>query len=419
MTECDKTDHWANLASTLGAEPAPEPERSIEAPTEPPPPMAIWEEAECECPEIAPVAEEMEPVERLAEESPFAEEHEVVEDLDLPAAEPPVAEVPALQPPAPEPARKPVSTANWDGLAAELGIVPIEPPPPPPARRPVAEKLAAEKPRRSRPMPPSAFAPEPKAEETAKVTEAVSDPADDLSDVADDLAIGAEEEEFAEVAHESVAEEEDSVGEGSVAEDSAAEEEEKRGRRRRRRRRRSAMHGLSRKPRRQRRRMICARMRAPEVMESLDFDDEVEGDDESSPAETPETPREPRERRRRRRRGSRRERPAAESDVSEPLEADEFESTDLEVERDLEAEEPFGGEAAVREPAEDYDGDLPAGEDDEDGDDQPRLGFRNIPTWEDAVGTIIAKNMEARAKNPGGGRQGQGRGRGGRGNRRR
>ena len=60
------------------------------------------------------------------------------------------------------------------------------------------------------------------------------------------------------------------------------------------------------------------------------------------------------------------------------------------------------------------------GEDDEDGGESPRIGFRNIPTWQDAIGVMIAKNMESRARNPGGsrgpgGRGGGGRGRGGRG----
>ena len=60
----------------------------------------------------------------------------------------------------------------------------------------------------------------------------------------------------------------------------------------------------------------------------------------------------------------------------------------------------------------DFDGD----EDDEDGDESPRIGFRNIPTWQDAIGVMIAKNLESRSRNPGGSR-GPG-GRGGRGERR-
>jgi hypothetical protein len=65
-------------------------------------------------------------------------------------------------------------------------------------------------------------------------------------------------------------------------------------------------------------------------------------------------------------------------------------------------------------------------EDETDGDQRaPRLGFRGIPTWEEAVGLIINKNIEARAKQPSGGSS-HGRGnrgprdkRGGRGGKRR
>ena len=40
------------------------------------------------------------------------------------------------------------------------------------------------------------------------------------------------------------------------------------------------------------------------------------------------------------------------------------------------------------------------GESDEDGGESPRIGFRNIPTWQDAIGVMIAKNMESRSRNP-------------------
>ena len=40
------------------------------------------------------------------------------------------------------------------------------------------------------------------------------------------------------------------------------------------------------------------------------------------------------------------------------------------------------------------------------------IKHRNIPTWDEAVGMVIATNMEARAKNPNGGSRGRGRGRG-------
>jgi len=65
-------------------------------------------------------------------------------------------------------------------------------------------------------------------------------------------------------------------------------------------------------------------------------------------------------------------------------------------------------------------GDTPADSDqaeafDEEGDEDgvsARVGFRGIPTWDEAVGMIVAKNLESRAKRPGGG-NGAPRGRGG------
>ena len=56
---------------------------------------------------------------------------------------------------------------------------------------------------------------------------------------------------------------------------------------------------------------------------------------------------------------------------------------------------------ADAEEGDDFDHDEDGDEGDE-GDESPRVGFRNIPTWHDAIGVMIAKNMEARAKNPGG-----------------
>jgi hypothetical protein len=51
------------------------------------------------------------------------------------------------------------------------------------------------------------------------------------------------------------------------------------------------------------------------------------------------------------------------------------------------------------------------GEGDEDGDGKPgKLSHRAIPTWEQAIGLMVATNMESRAKNPGAGKP-RGRGR--------
>jgi len=49
-------------------------------------------------------------------------------------------------------------------------------------------------------------------------------------------------------------------------------------------------------------------------------------------------------------------------------------------------------------------------DEDDDGGESPRIGFRNIPTWQDAIGMMIAKNMESRSRNPGSARGPNGRG---------
>ncbi len=69
---------------------------------------------------------------------------------------------------------------------------------------------------------------------------------------------------------------------------------------------------------------------------------------------------------------------------------------------------PLGGDGSV----DDDEGDLDAGA--EGGLD--KNSHRAIPSWEDAIGMIVAGNMESRSKNPkAGAPRGRGRGRGGRG----
>ena len=43
------------------------------------------------------------------------------------------------------------------------------------------------------------------------------------------------------------------------------------------------------------------------------------------------------------------------------------------------------------------------GDNEQAGDNRRRVGFRGIPTWEEAVGLVITKNIEARSKRSGGG----------------
>jgi ribonuclease E len=75
---------------------------------------------------------------------------------------------------------------------------------------------------------------------------------------------------------------------------------------------------------------------------------------------------------------------------------------------------------------EDLEMDLDIGEDEEGGDEgqsraEPaeRAGFRGIPTWEETVGMLITKNMEARSRRPEGGSSYGRNSRGGQGGRRR
>jgi hypothetical protein len=130
--------------------------------------------------------------------------------------------------------------------------------------------------------------------------------------------------------------------------------------------------------------------------------------------EGPERPR--RRRRRRKRRIPAREQEAADSS-EDPLQ--QAAGADEEL---LEREE-FGGEeelAGARGPVEGGEAghvaeDEPPGDLSDLDDDVERASHHGIPTWEEAVGVVIAANMEARAKNPGGSSRNRGgRGRGGR-----
>ncbi len=77
--------------------------------------------------------------------------------------------------------------------------------------------------------------------------------------------------------------------------------------------------------------------------------------------------------------------PSAQPSDDEPLDADveDLLQTDVIAGEGVEVDEEMGEEAG---------GDRPA-----------RLGFRGIPTWEEAVGMLITKNIEARARRPAGG----------------
>jgi hypothetical protein len=342
MTDEGKADHWAALASILGAEPPP-----AEQPAEKPP-------------QAAPPAAEAEPVELPQASRTFV--------------------APAAQ-----------RTLNdWGRLAESLGIeVPLEvPEPSPPAARQVAPTEAVEilPPEEVPSSPPMVALESVYAElESVEVTEIL--PAG--GEVSGGL--------FGSVDTEA----------GSV-EATDREDRERPGRRRRRRRRRG------------RRPDDATAAAAPEMEDvELELPEAPEDAEELAPLEeaeelleAPAVEREGEEgpeRPRRRRRRRKRKLPARDEEAVEsgedPLEqaADAREELD-EQEEPVEREEP--GPVAEDESS----GDL-SDLDDEGG----RASHHGIPTWEEAVGIVIAANVEARAKNAGGSSRNRGgRGRGSR-----
>jgi hypothetical protein len=359
MADQGKSDHWAELASVLGAEPVPVEEKK---------------------------EEQVEGTETLMAGLG-------VEDPGEPAPPPRSFLPPVSAAPSPPPRRK-VAPPNWDQLASDLGVAPTEVAHPvPPLPKPAVDKPPFEKPVFMSPLP---------EEEPTEMADVLSDAAEGLSEVAEELATVVEE----------------------LADVVEAPATEKKGRRRRKRRRRSRDEEPARDamPRDEEESVFPA---SAEEAAAMDEDLEREESGEVEPfVPFSEEPRpEGGSRRGRRRRRGRRER--VESREGVPSD-DEAEVEEGEVDQFEDAEFAEGDEGDEPLPAESFGstGDFDEGDEDEDededGDDQsPRVGFRNIPTWDEAVGLMIAKNMESRAKNPGGGRgPGGNRGRGNRGRRR-
>jgi hypothetical protein len=146
--------------------------------------------------------------------------------------------------------------------------------------------------------------------------------------------------------------------------------------------------------------------------DDLETLDELFGDAEETAAEATETSgeEEPRRRRRRRRRRSRRGERAEEGAAAGEAESGELEDEELEESAALDdeadeeeefmpRERPRRRAAATAEEPDDEGDEL------DDGEEGGRPAHRKIPTWDEAVGIVIANNMEARAKSPGGGRR--------------
>jgi hypothetical protein len=361
MTDEGRPDHWADLASLLGATPLP-----AEPPAE-------------KRPETAPPTTEPEQVEPPRASRTFA--------------------APAGQ----------RTVSDWGKLAESLGIaVPLEVHVPelvPPAVRQVARTEAVEIPPPEKvPVSPPAVALESvdAGLETIEVTDILPQgggvPADFFSSV--DTETG-------------------------PVETTDRGERDRPGRRRRKRRRRARRPDDS---------PAAATSETPDVdLELPELAEEAESQEaesrdalqepgdvwERSAAEPEEEgPERPRRRRRRRKRripGRDEQSAEAESAEGEQSEEEPLEPESPATEPWPEQREPAPEE---RQAAANQRGraaeEEPSGELSDLDDDVERAAHHGIPTWEEAVGVVIAANMEARTKNPGSPRNRGGRGRGGR-----
>ncbi len=310
------------------------------------------------------------------------------------------SEEPAAQQPspvAPPPVHKPVhherkaapQTADWDLLASELGIAPaapaappaaaaITPPAPAPAApsapEPVEPELESILPWTPKPDPLAAlFGPLPEREPHETPPSEKPEESPNFFDERFDF-----EEPYDLLESSDSEKTEEATGEESES------TEEKRPRRRRRRRRR----GRGGEQRRETE--TTSDERSDESIselgvvsaeeESADVDQRQPVGEESEREETGER----RPRRRRSRRGrNRRETESAPRASGEKAGSDE----------DLDHAEPH-----------DVGDEFDLGEEGSAEGEQPaRMGFRGIPTWDEAVGLLIDKNIEARSKRPAGG----------------
>ena len=377
-------DHWASLATNLGAEPAPEEPKQV-APQETPD-AAV----EAQTAQSAPPQSSFQPA--------------------------------AKRTPAP---RRPARPAAWDQLAGDLGIAAVPPPPPPQtaaSRAPahLERPKAAVEAERTRELPAAALTREPPkeigeldivdaelslpawSELQPPATEPKSYEPQEALDIMDETA-----DEFADEKGEAPAPTEPAGGE-------AATEERKSRRRRRRRGRGRGREGAPSEEVRASGEPDCDagdddgvvfQSTEPEADDSVQ---EAAGEEDRPEGE----PTERRGRRRHRGRGRIRDQVQEEPTVTDEEVAsddDEHDFDEVEEEGVFDAEAPNG-------PDDEGEHDFEDDENDEDGGESPRIGFRNIPTWQDAIGVMIAKNLESRSRNPAGSRGPGGRGgRGGRG----
>jgi hypothetical protein len=288
---------------------------------------------------------------------------------------PPPVQPPPARKSAPHPRRQ-SQAVNWDALAGELGLAPALPPAtaPEPSFKPIQESTphgdsAAPAPIST--IPPIASEPTAVVNQDRRDTPPPQTPEEspNFFDERFDF-----DEPF------DLLESAESAGTTSEPPADSVESAEKRTKRRRRRRR-----GRGGRPDASEKTATAAEpgdVPIPEPQTDLSEQGEAHpAGDESHPGESDK----PRSKRRRSRRGKKRrepEAPVASDDLA--TDADDLAGPKSHID---DSEPPF------------HDGDdLDL---DEGGRDRPaRLGFRGIPTWEEAVGMLIEKNIEARAKRP-------------------
>lgn len=311
------------------------------------------------------------------------------QEVDATQPKPTVSQTPPPRKPAPRKesvAAAPPRTANWDMLASELGLEPAPQPVAPPRAAAPRQVVPPAIPKQERrPVPPAAFAPKPaafapKQEDQAPTPPELPEESPNFFDERFDF-----EEPF------DLLESSETPAGAAEAGEETAESTEKRPRKRRRRRRRGR-GGESREAG-----VSATEEAVPTLAEDLDREPVVaqaEATGEESPDEAAaegETEEKRRPRRRRSRRGRKRREPEAVEGV---------------------AAVPAEGAA----PAEAHDEDmldehllaaddlLDVGEGEEGDEERPaRLGFRGIPSWQETVGLLVDKNIEARSKRPAGG----------------
>jgi hypothetical protein len=409
MTEPQKADHWAVLATDLGAQPAPE---------EPKP--AVGDESTAA---------------ELSEAEDMTWEGDPQPEAVVPAPPPPPVIRPVAKPVTPS--RRPARPSAWDQLPGELGIT-VSPPPPQPIASVATPGFERGK------LEPRAVEPETTAEPPNVVPEVALPWAELEPTVTEPKPF--EPQEALDFMDDTSDEFGNELPEGSTAPGEArrGEPQEDEQRSRRRRRRRGRGRGREEREGRGPSEAVAGGASAPHAGEAPAASSELESGTLGSelidsgtesagpqPAEEAAAEGDRSERRGRRRRGRGRGRgrnqarddrprssqprdehaPEAEGDFDDVIDFDDVEEDRTLADVGLHAEEGAAGHEGDEHDFDD-DHDLDH-EDDEDGGESPRIGFRNIPTWNDAIGVMIAKNMEARARNPGGSR-GPG-GRGGRG----